>query len=412
MGSDSRDSTKVLSSNGESMSESVINEIPEIITEILDYEPKHRRYPPDTLFKETSEVSLVEFLEKVESTQRFNKLENLFKIKDVISKYTVPLDDHGDIFIPYGHALLVLVEGLDKFKDYSFQMHPNPGIRLLVAFNTKSKEILDQLSYDRCALVRAEVAKNPNSSNEALDMLSGSYLHEKDPFLYVRQFLEAEINIPETSDPGDLVYNLELGECACNNKLENRKFEEFFEGVDLEIPAIATFFERDITNYGNWNWATQPYPHRNQDYLMESVEYLKRSIPDQYSLNHAGHGVNSYSLNFRCAIGNIAIFAQVGWGGMYMDSKDQADKWDETQQILTHILLRNSDFESNEIKMRKFLIVHSDFRLDEPELWTQSNQIWTKLDYIHDWDQIVDYLKQHNELDPEYKKMFVPDDED
>jgi hypothetical protein len=149
-----------------------------------------------------------------------------------------------------------------------------------------------------------------------------------------------------------------------------------------------------------------------QDYLLESVEYLKRPIPDQYSLNHAGHGVNSYSLNFRCAIGNIAILAQVGWGGMYMDSKDQADKWDEIQQVLSHILLRNSDFESNEIKMRKFLIVYSDFRLDEPELWSQSNQVWEKLDYIHDWYQIVDYLKQHNDLDPHYKKMFVPDEEE
>jgi hypothetical protein len=149
-----------------------------------------------------------------------------------------------------------------------------------------------------------------------------------------------------------------------------------------------------------------------QDYLLESVEYLKKPIPDQYSLNHAGHGVNSYSLNFRCAIGNIAILAQVGWGGVYMDSKDQADKWDEIQQVLSHILHRNSDFESNEIKMRKFLIVYSDFRLDEPELWSQSNQVWTKLDYIHDWYQIVDYLKQHNDLDPEYKKMFVPVEEE
>jgi hypothetical protein len=75
-------------------------------------------------------------------------------------------------------------------------------------------------------------------------------------------------------------------------------------------------------------------------------------------------------------------------------------------------LHRNSDFESNEIKMRKFLIVYSDFRLDEPELWSQSNQVWTKLDYIHDWDQIVDYLKQHNDLDPHYKKMFVPAEEE
>ena len=394
------------------MSESVINEIPEIIIEILDYEPKHRRYPADTLFKETSEVSLVEFLEKVQSTNRFDNLKSLLEVKNVISQgNTKSLLDHQDINIPYGHALLVLVEGLDKFKDYSFHLHPNPGIKLLAAFNTESKEILEQLSYDRCALVRAEVAKNSNSSDETLDMLSGKYLHVKDPFLYVRQFFESEINTSETSDTGDLLYNLELGECACNKRDKNYKFEEFFERVNLETPAIATFFERDITNYGNWNWATQPYPHRNQDYLMESVEYLKTPIPDQYSLNHAGHGVNSYSLNFRCAIGNIAIFAQVGWGGAYMDSKAQANRWDETQQMVSHILLRNSDFESNEIKMRKFLIVHSDFRLDEPELWIQSNLIWTKLDYIHDWDQIVDYLKQHNELDPDYKKMFVPDDE-
>ena len=395
------------------MSESVINEIPEIIIEILDYEPKHRRYPADTLFKETSEVSLVEFLEKVQSTNRFDNLKYLLEVKNVISQgNTNSLLDHEDIYIPYGHALLVLVEGLDKFKDYSFHLHPNPGIRLLVAFNTESKEILDQLSYDRCALVRAEVAKNSNSSDEILDMLSGKYMHEKDPFIYVRQFLGDDSSDWDTAGSGDLVYNLKIDECACNKRDENEKFEEFFESINLEIPAIATFFERDITNYGNWNWATQPYPHRNQDYLMESVEYLKRPIPDQYSLNHAGHGVNSYSLNFRCAIGNIAIFAQVGWGGAYMDSEAQADRWDETQQIVTHILLRNSDFESNEIKMRKFLIVHSDFRLDEPELWSQSDQIWTKLDYIHDWDQIVDYLKQHNELDPEYKKMFVPDDED
>jgi hypothetical protein len=149
------------------MSESVMNEIPEIIIEILDYEPKHRRYPVDTLFKETSEVSLVEFLEKVQSTNRFDDLKYLFEVKNVISESnTNSLFDHADFYIPYGHALLVLVEGLDKFKDYSFHLHPNTGIRLLVAFNTKSKEILEQLSYDRCALVRAEVAKNPNSTDE------------------------------------------------------------------------------------------------------------------------------------------------------------------------------------------------------------------------------------------------------
>ena len=386
---------------------STAEKITKIFLEFLDLEPKHREFTNKELMNITQEIALPEFLDSVYLTKRFDQISNLFYLTNVLQFSSFPKkNEHCAIFVPIGHALLVLAEGIDSFEDFQFNLHPNPGIRLLVAFNTNSKEILDQLSYDRCALVRAEVAKNKSTPNETLDRLAGKFMYSYDPFTYVRQNLVDISNSNAKEHTEDLVYNLDLSQCVCNHSDKNYDFEEFFENNNLEVPVITTFFERDITNFGNWNWATQPYPDRMQDYLFESIEYLKGPIPDQYSLNHAGHGINSYSLNLRCAIGNLAILAQVGWGGGYMDSSDQANRWDEIQQILSTFLLRHGDFNSTEIKLRKYLIIYSDFRLEEPELWVRAKSKWLKLEYIHDWDQILDYLNQHNQLDPDYKKMY------
>lgn len=398
------------------MSKFELDEIPRIVIELMDYDSEHSLLTLDELFRQTRQVSFVEFLEKVNSTKRFNNLNHLMELKEVFSGGTASTIYHESINIPYGHALLVLVEGLDNFNDYSFHLHPNPGIRLLVAFNTRSESILDLLSYDPCALVRAEVVKNLNSSEKTLAMLRGEHHHQVDPFEYVRHFLSGLGNVDteslnvDTESLGDLVHNKDLGNCTCLKQGDNQEFKEFFESENLKIPAIATFRGMNISNFGDWNWATQPYPHRNQDYFLESVDYLKNPIPDQYSLNHAGHGVNSYSLNFRCAIGNIALLAQVAWGGAYMDKKKQSDRWDKIQKVLSRIFSTNTSTYSNEIKKREFLIVYSDFRLDAPRLWIQSRQAWLKLDEIQDgfdedkqWDQIINYLEKNNDFNDQTK---------
>ena len=132
--------------------------------------------------------------------------------------------------------------------------------------------------------------------------------------------------------------------------------------------------------------------------MIETVEYLKGPIPDQYSLNHAGHGVNSYSLNFRFALGDLAIFAQTGWGGAYMNSDEQARTWEELEIQLSTIMLNTpvAGFDSSYI--RKYLIVYSNFRINGAvEFWQYIQGQWTHLTELGSLDAIQEYLESEYE---------------
>ena len=138
--------------------------------------------------------------------------------------------------------------------------------------------------------------------------------------------------------------------------------EDFFSDQGLEIPPIDTKLNEVITEISPWHWASQPTPTPMQDYLLESVEYLKGPVPDQYSISHAGHGVNSYALNFRYVGGDIAILAQSGWGGAYMDSEDANRDWDHLQLVIGSVLTRAFIEDNDEVRVRKYLLVYSNFR--------------------------------------------------
>lgn len=398
----------------DSFSEHIIG----VIIDLLDLEPMQQHYRDDVLMKEDDSVDLIQFLQVVAKSKRLRNMDRLLSLEnflddlEIVSQYA---ETHPNIEIPYGPAVVALFTDNETIKHYKLHLHSNPGIRLLVAYASSDEEILDLLSYDRCVLVRNEVqdsALERDKVKEALGRLS------LDPFLFVRKQhrnlgpIESSVSdslayfpLPPTDD---LIYSFDLSECSCFEAREpNDEFHEFFSEFGIETPIITRFFEEEITHFGYWHWATQPFPDRLQDYLMESVDYLKGPIPNQYSINHAGHGINSYSLNFRCAIGNIAILAQVGWGGAYMDTQEQSDRWDYVVQILNTILLENSSWETDEIFVRKYLILSSDFRLEHPQLWKNENGTWTLVEDIESLEEITQYLSENNEIDPEYRKMYV-----
>lgn len=400
------------------------NQIKQVINEWFDLEPVQQTYPKNTLINETEEVSLIELIKIINETKRLGDITGLLILeKDIALAIDSILlkQQHEYLSVPYGPALLaVLSEGV-TIESYSLHLHFSVGVRLLAAHCSQSKDLLDYLSYDECVLVRGEVVKNEFSERSTIDRLAGTiFISDYDPFVYVRSLIKSEVIgdysiIKNTSnlDSGSgvsprITHDLELSECVCTETDTNQSFNDFFEENGIDVPIIAAFFEEKITNFGFWNWSTLPYPSRMQDYMMESIEYLKGPIPDQYSLNHSGHGVNSYSLNFRCAIGNIAIFAQVSWGGAFMDPKNKSIQWDEVQIRLTDLILRNGDWESNQIKRRKFLIIFSDFRITEgPQIWEYKNEKWMQVGKIKSWGRIVEYLNQNNAVDPEYKKIYV-----
>jgi len=368
-----------------------------ILEELSDLKPSQQNYRTDVLINETEEISLVDFIKTFYSLENIQPNDDLLFLENYLEPFDnleVPIEQHPEILIPYGPAILAILGNAALVTEFSLAQHSSAGIRILVAHFSNNPKILDQLSYDRCVMVRAEVAKNTNTPEQS------NYRLKDDPFIHVRILAGGDVS-DQPADESSLISDIEINLCVCQETYRNEAFEEFFENKSLEYPMLTFEFEEEITEFGYWHWATQPFPNRMQDYsLLESVEYLKGPVPDQYSLNHAGHGINSYSINFRHVFGNIAIFAQSSYGGIYMSEREQVNGWDELQVRVTHILLDHVHIgvgEKNEIKVRKFLIVYSRFRFgDNPELWQNFEGEWKKIESISTWDDLVEYLKVNN----------------
>lgn len=54
------------------------------------------------------------------------------------------------------------------------------------------------------------------------------------------------------------------------------------------------------------------------------VETVAESVEDYVAVSHAGHGANSYGLNYHLVHGPIAVFTQTSWGGVYGDADESA----------------------------------------------------------------------------------------
>lgn len=362
----------------------------DLYLEQRDLEPSKQRFPLNEIFEENELFSLGEFIRAFYSATKIP--ENLSLINnEVFFKDFYDLDffyeQHEEIFVSLGPVFLALLSEPNYVKEFNLHLHESAGVRLVVANLTKSVDLLDLLSYDRCCMVRAQVAENPNVGERALEMLA------QDPFEHVREIAREKLS---ATDPfqADLIKNFQINECVCSPKVRENSMNDFFMSHGIEVPGAVQTFEEEFSEFGHWHWATQPFPSRWQDYsLIESVEYLKGPIPDQYSLNHAGHGMNSYSINFRHALGDIAIFAQSAWGGIYERAGAQEDAWDEIQLRLTSLILRmpTDGFDSSYV--RKYLIVYSNFRIeDEVEFWEHGSEKWIQLKDINSFDLVVDYL--------------------
>jgi hypothetical protein len=78
-----------------------------------------------------------------------------------------------------------------------------------------------------------------------------------------------------------------------------------------------------------------------------------------------------------------------------MDSN--GNSWDELQQRLCTVLLDNADWNSDEIRTRKYLLVYSDFRIGkEPELWQNNEGTWIHVETVRSWEDVSEFLNMYN----------------
>lgn len=271
----------------------------------------------------------------------------------------------------------------------------DPWLRMLAAASESSGEDLQQLACDPCAFVRAAVAGNPLTPAGVLWMLHG------DPDSGVRQEL-----IDNRAIPRDLWQWLaergRLGEvsapCGCRDGAGNpegltRLLDEHGLGLPTGLPRRlwAAVIEQE-----EWQWATQPLPRGMSDYLLDSLDYLRGPVPDQLAISHAGHGVNSYSLNARLACGPLAALVQVGWGGVY-DGPAADDEWNQAMGALSEVLqVIGVDYQPG-YQQRQVLLACSGFRhLGEAgpiRVEILEDDAWQVVPEVSTWDEVIDWLR-------------------
>lgn len=174
-----------------------------------------------------------------------------------------------------------------------------------------------------------------------------------------------------------------------------QSFYDYYEAAGLKLPDIPADLRDRLREWSFWFLATQPEPLPIDDYLMETVDVLRSPVADQFALSHAGHGVNSYSLNLRLAIGDLAMLVQVAWGGAYGDASIDGAKWNDTMLYVSEILdLFNLKSKSG-WHQRKFLVTYSDFRMDGARLEAFEDGKWIPLIETENWLEFINELEQH-----------------
>lgn len=95
----------------------------------------------------------------------------------------------------------------------------------------------------------------------------------------------------------------------------------------LATPFVPESMCDRVEKFDEWSWGTRldagtPGP-REMSYMQgpEVEQFLSGDWRPRFHVCHGGHGVNSYSMNYTLVTERIALFAQEGWGGAYMDSK-------------------------------------------------------------------------------------------
>lgn len=234
----------------------------------------------------------------------------------------------------------------------TFQIYSNQCFRALEALFTTNEQRIARARLDQCALVRAAASLNDDNSIE----------NEFSEVLKERRWLGCEC----VSGAHALMQTFTSAELAMS---------EDWSGMPLH-------------QHGAWSWSTYPQPNSFADYRMDAqvLDYLKGPVPDHVSISHAGHGINSYSLNIRFAVGNIACIAQVGYGGVYDDSSAGPAQWNSVFVQLKRLYdvcaaldtQARAQGDPATLRQRSYLVQFSDFRgICDVERFVDG--VWTSL---------------------------------
>lgn len=354
---------------------------PELRQELMDV--FYHASVDDMHMAEASRRFLQDYTQVVDLMELVSFLEaDLSDWLDVPKKLMHILNRHPRVDVSLGDALHATQYRLLR-PELELACSPSVGVRLLTAIASKDADVLALTSVDPCCLVRFASYENANSPKKQIERLL------KDDIFF------RELSSQDIYRIGDDQEELATVEsCGCTAEGISDFIHDKYSDKLLEIPPIANEFGLRMRSFGGFDFGTQPLPSPIEDYLfLDILNYLKGPIPDQYVLNHAGHGVNSYSLNFRYALGDLAVLMQVGFGGGYMNQEKSAKRWNDCVNQIGDVMLLNPDNRKEGLRQRKYLLLYSSFRSEIGlRLLVLRDNIWTELPLVKSWDDVHEFF--------------------
>jgi hypothetical protein len=261
--------------------------------------------------------------------------------------------------------------GINEELFASYRTRPEAPLRALYAL--LGDPFIDDVPFssDRCVLVRMAMAMS-NFCSE-----SDARILERDRLAVVR---EQFVSDSELSVGGDSTMT-----CGCTPGYD--ELLHAFEAKDSLVPDPGRGLRPAIRQVQDFAWATQPNPAPIIDYMfgVDALAYLKRSIPNQFSMGVDGHGINSYALSSRFVLGPFAGLIQVGWGPLGGQGR-QLELWEEVSDLLQSTLER--------IQWRDHDLLKPDFSLKKRDciiLCSELRNIYeihTRIGDTDEWDEL------------------------
>jgi len=139
-----------------------------------------------------------------------------------------------------------------------------------------------------------------------------------------------------------------------------------FAEAGLPLPPIPEPLLSQLRTQQNWCWSTLPIDGLDMymffDVMGEGrnflLDVLRDEVGDYAAVSHAGHGINSYAINYHLVHGKLAVLMQVAWGGVYIDNAQAAQRLSEYWARIAEML----DMPAGSADDRRLLVVYSDFR--------------------------------------------------
>jgi hypothetical protein len=145
-----------------------------------------------------------------------------------------------------------------------------------------------------------------------------------------------------------------------------------FAEAGLAEPPIPHRFERRMRVIAPWCFATRTVDPMAMYFFEEYVMEVLASTPRDYvAICHAGHGINSYAINYHLIDGPLAVFAQVGWGGAYDDPTESAQRANDLWLRISRLLAAADAARSRWLARRsgRLVVIESSLRGESAWGW-------------------------------------------